>query len=134
MEQCVELALAYSPLLSQSRSDLKAAQFGEKEAFTRYLPTLAVDYNWRQVNRLTTGQGTYALHTLTPNLDQPIFTGFRLDAEHRLAELGVDLAEVNLELTTLDVILSAQEAYFSHLQAVRNRVTARQQVEQLEAS
>ncbi len=133
LEECVELALAYSPKLSQSRSDVSAAQYGEKEAFTQYLPTMGIDYTWNQVNQPTALQGTHALHSFSPRIQQPVFTGFRLDAEHRLAELGIDLAEVNLELTRLDVILSAKESYFSHLQAMRNRITAGQQVEQLKA-
>ena len=129
----MELALAYSPKLSQSRSDVKVAHHGEREAFTQYLPTLALQYSWLQTNRLTPDMYTHSVHSISPTLSQPVFTGFRLDAEHRLAELGVDLAEVNLELTRLDVILNAKESYFLHLQAMRNRVTAKQQVEQLEA-
>jgi outer membrane protein TolC len=48
-------------------------------------------------------------------LTQPVFTGFALINEYTLSELGLDRAEVSAKLTRQDVILDAQNAFFSVL-------------------
>jgi outer membrane protein len=132
LEQAISKALAYSPSLDQARADLKRAKFGDKEAFTSYLPTLNASYTWmqRDANSSTYADSTFVFK---PSINQAVFTGFRLDAQKRLAELGVDLAKVNIELSRLDVVLDVKEKYFTYLQAQRNLITAQQQVEQLKA-
>jgi outer membrane protein len=132
LDEAIQMALAYSPRLDQSRADIKRAEYGDKEAFTNYLPTFNAAYTYVQRDDASPGVPN-ANFTFTPSINQPVFTGFRLDAQQRLAELGVDLAKVNLMLNRLDVVLDVKEKYFSYLQAQRNLVTAKQQVEQLQA-
>lgn len=51
------------------------------------------------------------------SVSQPIFTGFNLLSTFRLADLGVDVAQAQVRLTMLDLVLSVKEAYFDFLRA-----------------
>jgi outer membrane protein TolC len=65
---------------------------------------------------------------------QPIFTGFVLSSTYRLAELGVDLSELDVELEKLNLALRVKEAYFNILGADRLVEVARSAVESIEAN
>ena len=137
LRQAVQMAIDYSPTLMAAREDLITAQFGEKEAFTNYLPSFSTAYNW-QINdyppsRLKSGGNIVQAsneHTYqwTTSVTQPIFTGFRISSTYKLSELGVSLAHVQLDLAVLDVILSVNESYILYLQAQKSLDVARQSV------
>ena len=136
-KQAVQMGIDYSPTLAAAREDLVSAQYGKKEAFTNYLPSFNTNYNWQYndypPSRLKFGntiieassQHTYQWNT---SLTQPIFTGYRITSTYKLAELGVDLAQVQLDLAVLDVILSINEAYILYLQAQKSLEVNRQSV------
>lgn len=137
LRQSVQMAIDYSPTLAAAREDLLTARYGEKEAFTNYLPSFSTSYNW-QINdyppsRLKFGgnvveassEHTYQWST---SVTQPIFTGFRISSTYKLAELGVSLAQIQLDLAVLDVILSVNESYILYLQAQKSLEVAHQSV------
>ena len=63
----------------------------------------------------------------------PSSGGGALYWSYRLAQLGVDLSKVSLELVKQDLILQVKEAYFTILKAAKIREVAVRSVEQLEA-
>lgn len=141
LEQCIGMALAYSPNLTAAKEDLEGAKSKEKEAFTYFLPTLKTSYAFQKT------QDPTVIHTpigdVTANWDrryqwstsvnQPVFTGFRLTSQYRLAELGVDIAEVNVELARLDLVLNVKETYLEYLRAQKAFKVAQQAVVQLQS-
>ncbi len=141
LDQAIGMALAYSPNLTAAKEDLASARHKEKEALTYFLPTLATSYSYQKRQDppvIHTDLGTFqAGNDLTylwsTSLQQPVFTGFRLTSQYRLAELGVDLANVNLELARLDVVLKVKEAYFQYLRAQKALKVAKQAVVQLKS-
>jgi outer membrane protein TolC len=60
---------------------------------------------------------------------QPVFTGFALISNYRLAELGIDQSQLELELERLDLVLQVKEAYFNVLAADKAIEVAEQDVE-----
>lgn len=64
-------------------------------------------------------------------MTQPVFTGFALLSSYELGKLGVDEAELGLELEKLDLILAVKEAYFRVLEADRFVEVAEKAVDSL---
>ena len=140
LNQAIDMALAYSPNLEASREDLAVAHLQEKQAYTHYLPTLSTNYGYSRADSEPTvtiagrvyPAGTTDIYSWSTRLDQPVFTGFRVSSSHRLAELGVDVAKINLRLIKLDLALAVKEAYLSYLRAIKGVLVGKQGVELLE--
>lgn len=139
--QVVSRVLAYAPELKAAQERLERARLARKEAFTCFLPTLSTRYAYQRLQdpaRISTPLGDVVTaweHTWSwsTTLHQPLFTGFRLASAYRLAELGVDLAGVELAGRRLDLELAAVEAYLEYLRAQKARQVARQAVRRLQA-
>lgn len=141
LEKAIAMAISYSPNLTAAKEDLEGAKFKEQEAFTYFLPTLSTQYSYQEVQNPTVihtplgdinmgGDRTYKWST---SLNQPIFTGFRLSSQYRLAELGVNIAEVNVILAKLDLILNVKQSFFEYLRAQKALGVAKQAVIQLKS-
>jgi outer membrane protein len=141
LDQAITMALSYSPNLTAAKEDLEGAKYKEQEAFTYFLPTLSTGYSYQKVQNPTVihtpmgdinfgGDRTYQWST---SLNQPVFTGLRLTSQYRLAELGVDIAKVNVGLTKLDLILKVKETFFEYLRAQKSLGVAKQAVVQLKS-
>jgi outer membrane protein TolC len=141
LAQAINMALEYSPKLTEAREDLIKARFAKKESFTSFLPTLDTGYTWNHVDEVTEYQfgpvsvqlGTEDTFQWSLSASQPVFTGFRLQSLYRLAGLGVDLAQIQIDLARLDVVLAVKEAYLEYLRAQKNLEVARQSVQLLSA-
>ena len=64
-------------------------------------------------------------------IKQPLFTGFALLSTYELGKLGIDEAELALELEKLDIALQVKQAYFRVLEADRGVEVAEKAVESL---
>lgn len=141
LRAAINQALSYSPTMEQARQALSKAQSAESEAFTYFLPTLETSYGWQRVQDPTevhTPLGTFKTgsentYQWSTSVEQPIFTGFRLSGNYRLAELGIDVQRTNLRLAMLNVVLSVKEAYYNHLSALKSLEVANQSVKLLES-
>jgi outer membrane protein len=141
MDQAIAMAMGYSPNLTAAKEDLQRAKYQEKEAFTYFLPTLSTNYSLQKNQNPTTirtGMGNFQVndentYRWSTGLSQPVFTGLRLSSQYRLAELGVDIADVNVGLTKLDLVLKVKEAYFEYLRAQKSLKVAKQAVVQLKS-
>ena len=129
--------------MRSARVGVKGTDHLRKAALTDFLPTLHTDYQYRRLGEepfFRTGPlqakriiGTQDNYTWNTGLDQPIFRGGALYWSYRLAQLGVDLSKVFLELVRQDLILQVKEAYFTILKAEKIRQVAVQAVQQLES-
>lgn len=141
LQIALDKALSYSPALAQAREDRIFAQYGEKEAFTGYLPMLSTQYSYKALDSppvasfggMQVQTGNDRIYQWSATVTQPIFTGLRITANHRLAALGVDLAALKLRLARLDLVLGVKTAYFEYLNATKFLEVARQSVELLKA-
>ncbi len=125
LPDCLRLALKRSHQVAASRQDLKKSHLAKKEAFTGFLPTLSTSYNWVYQGQVPTFNvastavpaATRNTYSWSTSLSQPVFTGFRLSSQYKLATLGLNLAQLELTLTKLDLVLQVTEAYFNFLTA-----------------
>ncbi|MFH1092203.1 MAG: TolC family protein, partial [Pseudomonadota bacterium] len=154
LKECLDQALEKSLSLANADKTIEGAQWQKKSAFTNFLPSVKAQYLYTRLDeqpevRTALGQvitklpaiisgqtlkaGSQDNFELTLTVSQTVFTGFALLTQYRLAEMGLDAAEIAKDRTKLDLILKVKEAYFAILQAEKSLEVAEQSVKQLEA-
>ena len=145
LKQTIETAIKVNLQLQQSQDEVKAAEANKNARRTEFLPTFNARYFYLRrdnptVQVLGTDQGDVDVlinprdeYNFVTSFSQPIFTGFTLINRYKIASLGLDVAEINEELTRQDIILDAKNAYYSILKAQKLMLVAEETVEQIAA-
>lgn len=138
LRAAIESALNANLGIKRSQEEIRAAEAARHSSLTQFLPTLGTSYTYihrdeeRTSPSLLSGRDIVTSpqdqYTFATTFTQPIFTGFGLINEYKLAELGLDLAEVSAKLTRQNVILDAKNAFFSVLKAQKLLDVAHQTV------
>jgi outer membrane protein len=145
--QTIETALKANLGLKQSKEEVNAALATKKARTTNFLPTLSARYGYirrdeptsQTIADPTTGQiGDFLInpedeYNFVTSFSQPIFTGFALINQYKIASLGLDVAEISEKLTRQDVILDAKNAYYSILKSQKLMAVAEDTVKQVTA-
>jgi outer membrane protein len=144
--QTIEAALEANLGLKQSREEVNAALATKKARTTYFLPTFNARYGYIRRDQPTRqslvgegGQSTDVIinpedeYNFVTSFTQPIFTGFALINQYKIASLGLDVAEISEKLTRQDVILDAKNAYFSILKSQKLMAVAEDTVKQVTA-
>ena len=143
LQQTIEAALEVNLRLQQSRDEVNAAEANRNARRTDFFPTLTTQYSYLRRDEPTvqalgfTGQVTNVLinpeeeYNFVTSFSQPIFTGFALINQYKIASLGLDAAEISEKLTQQDVILDAKNAYYSILKAKKLMLVAETTVKQI---
>jgi len=144
--QTIDAALEANLSLKRSKEEVKAAQANKRARTTEFLPTLNATYGYiyrdkptRQSLGVPPGQIVDVLinpdeeYNFVTSFTQPIFTGFALLNQYKIADLGLDVAEISEKLTRQDVILDAKNAYYLVLRAQKLVVVAEDTVKQISA-
>lgn len=125
MEQCRDMALTTSEEIKQADNRLRQAELDDKIAATARLLKIEGSATGAYVlpDIEMTGmelamRGTY-MAGLT--LTQPIYTGGKISAGRQMARLGRQIADQQLRMTRMDVLVDADNAYWSYI-AVRRKV------------
>lgn len=125
MEQCRDMALTTSEELKQADNRLRQAELDDRIAATARLPKIEGSATGAYVlpDIEMTGmelamRGAY-MAGLT--LTQPIYTGGKISAGRQMARLGRQIADQQLRMTRMDVLVDADNAYWSYI-AVRRKV------------
>ena len=145
LKETIDTALEANLGLKRSQEEVRAAQEIKKARITEFLPTLSTSYDYLHRNKEQTqeltGLGTgpdFVVrpdneYTFVTSFTQPIFRGFSLMNQYKIAELGLDAAEFNEKVTRQDVILDAKNAFYSVLKAQKLLGVAEQRVTQIAA-
>jgi outer membrane protein TolC len=138
LRAAIESALKANLGIKRSQEEIRAAEAVRHSSLTQFLPTLGTSYTYIHRNEertspsLLSGRDIVASpqdqYTFATTFTQPIFTGFGLINEYKLAELGLDRAEVSAKLTRQNVILDAKNAFFSVLKTQKLLDVAHQTV------
>ena len=124
LRKTVESALEANLELKKSLDEIDAASANRNAATTEFFPTLNARYGYIERDkptRQTLGTGVGAVDVLVnpekeynfiTSFSQPIFTGFALWNQYKIADLGLDVAQYTERLTRQDVILDAKNAYY----------------------
>jgi outer membrane protein len=146
LTQTIDAALEANLALKQSKEEVNAALATKKARTTTFLPTFNARYGYIRRDQPTTqaligqgGQSTDVIinpedeYNFVTSFSQPIFTGFALINQYKIASLGLDVAEISEKLTRQDVILDAKNAYYSILKSQKLMAVAEDTVKQVTA-
>jgi len=145
LKDTIERAIDANLNLKQSREDVLAAEETRKASITRFLPTLGASYDYLHRNKPQTQELTGIgpapefivrpedQYTFVTSFNQPVFSGFSLINQYRIADLGLDAAEFSEKVTRQDVILDAKNAFYSVLKAEKLLEVASQRITQIAA-
>ena len=158
IDSAVQEAIHNNYLIQATMDQIKAAQAQRRSATAGMLPELSFDYSavglknqpylqipHRPLPVFNAGKpnGDYvylpprmymngtALINWEIELKQPIFTGFALFNQRKLAELGIDLTRVQREEAILNITEEVKIAYVNVLRAQKQVQVADERVEQL---
>jgi outer membrane protein len=146
LSQTIEAALKANLELQRSKYEIDAATATRSARATEFFPTLNARYGYiKRDNPTTQALGTQSgqlvdvlvnpedEYNFVTSFSQPIFTGFALYNQYKIADLGLDIAEFTEKLTRQDVILDAKNAYFLILKAQKLMDVADETVKQIAA-
>jgi len=145
LKDTIEIAIDANLNLKQSREEVKAAEETRKASITRFFPTLSSSYDYlhrnKELTQELTGLGAGPdfvvlpddQYTFVTSFNQPIFRGFSLVNQYKVADLGLDAAEFGEKVTRQDVILDAKNAFYSVLKAEKLLGVVKQRVTQIAA-
>jgi adhesin transport system outer membrane protein len=113
LEAALQLAVSQHPVISQRRSQQRAAKDMLDAAESGRWPTLGGQ----------TGKDTYGKATLTLRVEQPLWTGGRLAGQIDAAEAGMRSASAALEESQQDILLRTVNTY-TELGRLESRIAA----------
>lgn len=121
LKHAVETALKANIALKISKKEANAALAAQKKQKTNFFPTFNATYQYEYIDEEAT-MGTIVTasqeeYTLISKVTQPIFTGFSLLNQYKIAKLGFDAAKINEKLKRLEIIFEAKKMFFSLLKA-----------------
>ncbi|MGD8468563.1 MAG: TolC family protein, partial [Desulfobacterales bacterium] len=105
LSDTINMALDANLNLKQSQDEVRAATENRKASITQFFPTLSASYDYVHRNREQTQELTGLgpspdfivrpddEYTFVTSFNQPIFRGFSLINQYRIADLGLDAAE-----------------------------------------
>jgi len=121
LKHAVETALKANISLKISKEETNAALAVKKKQKTKFLPTFNATYQYEYIDEEATMgtivAGSQEEYTLISKVTQPVFTGFSLLNQYRIAKLGLDAAKINEKLKRLEIIFEAKKMFFSLLKA-----------------
>ncbi|MBW2435962.1 MAG: TolC family protein [Desulfobacterales bacterium] len=145
LSDTINMALDANLNLKQSQDEVRAATENRKASITQFFPTLSASYDYVHRNREQTQELTGLgpspdfivrpddEYTFVTSFNQPIFRGFSLINQFRIADLDLDAAEFSEKITRQDVILDAKNAFYSVLKTLKLLEVAKQRVSQIAA-
>ncbi|MGB9735557.1 MAG: TolC family protein [bacterium] len=160
LDSAIQEAIHNNYLIQTTMDQIRAAQAQRRAATAGMLPELSFDYSAIGLKNQPylkiphrplpvfsggkpNGESVYlpprmymngtALINWEIELKQPIFTGFALFNERKLAELGIDLTKVEREEAILNIEEEVKIAYFNVLRAQKQLQVAKERVEELSA-
>ena len=141
LEECVKQALSRYPRMEAVKQQVLAAKAHERAAYKNLFPSLGTSYTYTRLrdqrtvvfmgNEIPISDNTSARGEIS--VTWPLFHGLALRVSHRLAELDVELAQVEKERVRQELVFHVKEAYYRLLQAKRRAEEAQKSVERLRA-
>ena len=122
LQQVVQIALEANLDIKTSIKETEAAEYAKEKSRTNFYPLLNTKYQYKRNEKeirspfvgITTPEERY---TLVASITQPLFSGFSIANQYKMAELNLDLTKANKNRVRQDVAIEATKAYFEILKA-----------------
>jgi outer membrane protein TolC len=132
LKQAVEFGLANNPTMVSARAQLLGSEYDQNSALADFLPTATATYGVLSYDRKPASDDQTSW-TGKLNIDQPVFTGFKLLSTYQKAKLAKEQNQAKLTQTELSLIGSIQSYYLLHLKAKMDVKSAQDSVERLKS-
>ena len=138
LAQTIATALDVNLGLKVSQAETNAAEAQKRSQRTYFYPTLSASYqyvrNEQEVSDPIFGVTRPETQTsLVASITQPVFTGFAILNQYKVANLGLDIAQIQETLARQDIIVQANNVYFQVLKAQKLLGVADERVKQVKA-
>ena len=125
LDDCRKQALQQSETLQQAGNKLQQAELDQKIAAAAYLPKLdgsaTGTYIFPDMDMMGMKLQMRGMYMAGISLTQPLYAGGKIRTGQRLARIGEQAAREQVRLTQAEVILEAENAYWT-LIAVKSKV------------
>ena len=123
--ECREMALAHSEELQQADNTLRQAELERKIAKTAFMPNIGASataaYMLPDMDMMGMELRMRGTYMAGLSLTQPIYAGGKITTGNRLAHIGEEVATEKLRMTRMDVLVEADNAYWTYI-AVKRKV------------
>jgi outer membrane protein len=142
LDRCIEIALVRQPSIVASFYTVEASRSRIGEAQSNYYPQITASGGYNRVKSLgtaTTANGGVAFvgssvsfdqYSSSVSLSQNIYDFGKTSSQVRIQKFNFDSAGCDLETTKDQIVLSVKQAYYTLVQAIRNRAVAQESVGQ----
>jgi outer membrane protein TolC len=145
VEECIRVGLENSKSLHISKAALDGAQARTGEARAARLPALRFSAGYTRLSTVpdvtfinpqdssefTFSQNVFDNYSLKLSLSQQLFSGFRLENNHRASRLSEDAARQDYENDQLELVFNVKAAYWNLHGAISFKAFVDENVEQV---
>lgn len=138
LQETIAVALDANIGMKLSKAESTAKESLRKASKAAFFPTFSMNYKYtyhdaerQSLGLLTQPKDEYQFST---SVTQPIFSGFAILNQYKLAELGLGAARIGETIERQRIIFDAQQAYFSVLRARKLVSVAEDAVASLQAN
>lgn len=128
-DECRRMALSHNENLKKAKNGVEQAELDRKIARTAYLPkfdgSASAFYMLPDIDMMGAKMQLHGAYLAGIQLVQPIYAGGKITAGRKLSDLGRNAAQDQLEISRMDVINEADNAYWTYI-AVRDKVVLMQ--------
>ena len=136
LQQCIEVALKQQPTIIAAMGTVNINQSRVGQAKSNYYPQINWSSSYNRINP-TTGTllksgSAYDEYLSNVNLSQTIYDFEKTSTQVKIQNLNLDSSQSDLDSVASQIVFSVKQAYFSLLQAKRNRDVAVETVQQFQ--
>ena len=142
LDKSIEIAIKNNLDIKIAKNKIEQAYYEKQVAKTYFFPKITSSFNWTHLgnNEGITIPGIPIppikftednMYTFTISLNQPIFTGRRIEKTYEITKENLENAKIGYEIQLQNLILNVKKGYFSILEAQKFLQTAKKYKELL---
>jgi outer membrane protein len=140
LRQCIEIALKKQPNIVAAMGNVNINQSRIGQAKANYYPQINWSSNYNRIYsksaaaspRLSGGSDAYDQYQSNVTLSQNIYDFEKTSTQVKIQNLNLDSSRRDLENVSSQIVFGVKQAYFTVLQAKRNRDVAAETVQQFQ--
>ncbi|SEM25846.1 Outer membrane protein TolC [Syntrophus gentianae] len=132
LSRCVETALRNHPVVQGARDTIRIGESRIGQAQANYYPQVNWQTDYTRINRSRTGNSTYSDYNSSVVLSQTLYDFGKTKTSVNIEKLTTDSFRQDLHRAETEIVYGVKSAYFSLLQAEKNRDVAVETVAQFQ--
>lgn len=139
LQRCIDLAIKNHPGINAARNTVKVNESRVGQAKSNYYPQLNWQTGYSRISPATSGttrsavSSDYDQYASNLNLTQNIYDFEKTATQVQIQNLNTESSRQDLDTTEAQIVLGVKQAYYSLVQAEKNREVARESVKQFQS-